>query len=71
MRPEVVCIEIKHAERWQRKWERPMRDMATDGRIEVRRMIGVHRGQRRYHFEGLDVLPVQDFFAELHAGKIF
>lgn len=69
--PQVVCIEVKHAERWQRKWERPMREMAADTRIEALRMIGVYRGNRRYHFDGLDVLPVQDFLKELHGGLIF
>lgn len=67
----VVCIEIKHAEKWQRKWERPMRSLATDGRLLVDRMIGVYRGNRSYHFEGLDVLPVETFLKQLHEGKVF
>lgn len=69
--PQIVCIEVKHAEHWQRKWERPMRDMAADDRIEVKRMIGVYRGNRRYHFDGLDVLPVDAFLEELHSGLVF
>lgn len=71
LKAHVVCIEVKHAERWQRKWERPLRDMAADGRIETARMIGVYRGDRRYRFDGLDVLPVRDFLDELHGGRIF
>jgi predicted AAA+ superfamily ATPase len=68
---QVVCIEVKHAERWQRKWERSMRDMAADERIETCRMIGVYRGDRRYRFDDLDVLPVGDFLEELHNGLVF
>jgi predicted AAA+ superfamily ATPase len=69
--PHLVCIEVKHAERWQRKWERPMRDMAGDGRVVIDRMIGVYRGSRRYHFGDLDVLPVEEFLVELYGGRVF
>jgi len=68
---QVVCIEVKHAESWQRKWERPMRDMAADERLETKRIIGVYRGSRRYSFDGLDVLPVGNFLQELHSGLVF
>ncbi len=69
--PHVVCIEVKHAERWQRKWERAMRDLSGDSRITVDRMIGVYRGARAYHFDGLDVLPVATFLEQLHGGHVF
>lgn len=68
---QLVCIEVKHAERWQRGWERPLRDMAADRRVEIARMIGVYRGDRRYRFDGLDVLPVGEFLSELHGGLVF
>jgi len=68
---QVVCIEVKHAERWQRKWERPMQDMNADARIETKRMIGVYRGHRRYRFDAVDVLPIREFMEELHAGLVF
>lgn len=67
----IVCIEVKHAERWQRKWERPLRDMAADKRIEVVRSIGVYRGDKRYRFDNIDVLPVEEFLKELHDGLVF
>jgi uncharacterized protein len=69
--PQVVCLEVKHTDRWQRKWERPMRDLAADGRIETARQIGIYRGSRRYHYDGIDVLPVETFLQELHSGLIF
>lgn len=69
--PHIVCVEVKHAERWDRRWERAMRDLARDGRIAVERMIGVYRGSRAYHFDGVDVLPVTEFLRQLHRGEVF
>jgi predicted AAA+ superfamily ATPase len=70
-KPRVVCIEVKHAVQWKRQWERAMRDMASNGDIEVERQIGVYRGTRRYRFGEVEVLPVADFLRELHAGGVF
>lgn len=67
----IVCMEIKLADKWQRKWERPMREMKASMKVEVERMIGVYMGSQRYRFDGLDVLPVNEFFKELYDGKIF
>lgn len=69
--PHVVCIEVKHAKIWQRKWERPMREMAAQKACVVERMIGVYRGERTYSFNGLDVLPVEEFLRQLHQGGVF
>lgn len=70
-KPRVVCIEVKHATRWKRAWERAMRDMAENSEIEVVRQIGVYRGDRRYRFGEVDVLPVGEFLRELHGGGVF
>ena len=67
----IVCIEVKMAEKWNRKWERAMRGLHTESGIKVDRMIGVYTGERSYHYDGLDVWPVQRFLKELHAGNIF
>jgi predicted AAA+ superfamily ATPase len=37
--PHIVCLEVKLAERWNRQWDRPMRDLATMHGIHVDRMI--------------------------------
>jgi hypothetical protein len=34
-------------------------------------MIGVYRGERRYRFDQLDVLPVKEFLRQLHRGDVF
>jgi predicted AAA+ superfamily ATPase len=69
--PHVVCIEVKLAPRWNRSWERAMRSLAAEPAVKVDRMIGVYTGPRPYHFDGLDVLPVGAFLAELYGGRVF
>ena len=69
--PHVVCIEVKLAREWNRKWERAMRDLATRPGVCVERMFGVYTGTRARHFDGVQVLPVAEFFSELHAGRVF
>ena len=71
-RPHVVCVEVKMAETWDRKWEQPMRSLSSAGdRVIVDRMLGVYNGKRTYHFDGVDVLPCEEFFTHLHSGEIF
>ncbi len=69
--PHVVAIEVKRAERWDRKWEKPMRSLLASPDIVVERMIGVYCGTRRYTFDGVQVLPVKEFVTELFAGEVF
>lgn len=46
------------AEKWDRRWERPMRSLSKSGK-------------RTYHFDGIDVLPIEDFLKQLHQGDAF
>jgi predicted AAA+ superfamily ATPase len=69
--PHVVCVEAKLSPRWDRRWERPMRDMQSRAGIRVDGMYGVYTGERSYRFDGIDVWPVERFLAELHQGKVF
>lgn len=68
--PHVVLIEVKLAGRWDRRWERAMRDLAARSGLAVDRMIGVYTGPRPYHYDGLDVLPIGDFLRQLHQGRV-
>ncbi len=67
----IVCLEVKVAKKWDRKWERPMRFLSKDPRIHVDKMIGVYMGERTYHFDGIDVLPLRVFLDQLHREEIF
>ena len=69
--PHVACIEVKLAKKWDRSWERAMQDLKSRPGITMDRMIGVYTGPRVYHYDGLDVLPVEEFFRQLHQGKVF
>lgn len=67
----IICLEVKMAEKWDRRWERPMRSLSNSDRIEVDKMFGIYRGKRAYYFDGIDVLPVEDFLRLLHQGGVF
>jgi predicted AAA+ superfamily ATPase len=67
----IVCLEVKMAEKWDRRWEWPMRSLSKSGRIHVDKMIGIYTGKRTYHFDGIDVLPVEEFLKRLHRGDVF
>ncbi len=68
---QVICLEAKLSPRWDRKWERPMRDLRRLEGIQVDRMIGIYTGNRVYHFDGFDVWPLEEFLKNLHSGKVF
>lgn len=70
-RAHIACIEVKMADNWQRKWENPMRSLANNDRIHVDSMHGVYMGNRTYHYDGVNILPVADFIKKLYQGDIF
>lgn len=69
--PSVVCIEVKAADRWDASWSRTMRGVAADPRVRVQGLFGVYRGDRRLVVDDVQVLPVERFFDELQAGRVF
>lgn len=70
-KPAVVCVEVKSADRWERSWDRAMRDLAASGKVRVDGLYGVYRGRRRLKFDDVQVLPVEDFLSALHAHRIY
>jgi len=67
----LVAIEVKRADKWNRSWESGLRSLATQKGVKVDRLIAIYLGEHRYHFEGLDVLPVSEFLQSLYQEKIF
>jgi hypothetical protein len=45
----IVCLEVKLAEKWDRKWERPMRSLSNSDRIHVQDDWYLH-GQKSISF---------------------
>ena len=48
-----------------------MRSLYETEGIEVERMIGVYIGERVYHYDGLDVWPLEEFLRRLYEGEVF
>ncbi len=67
----VVALEVKRSNSWRRQWEGPMRSLAAGNKLEVDKMIGIYTGNRAYRFDGLDVLPFEQFTDLLYQGEIF
>lgn len=67
----IVCLEVKLSEKWDRRWEKPMHDLREAKQIDVDRMIGIYMGKRKYLFDEIEVLPVEEFLKQLHAGEFF
>jgi predicted AAA+ superfamily ATPase len=70
-KPAVVAIEVKRADKWDRVWDKPLRDLGGLPGIHPKRRIGVYMGLREYNFDGIDVMPVGAFLKELHRGNIW
>lgn len=71
VKPSVVCVEVKSAARWERSWDRAMRELADSGKVNAKGLYGVYRGNRRLKFDNVQVLPVEDFLSALHAHQIY
>jgi uncharacterized protein len=71
IKPQVVCIEVKLSEKWNRKWEKAIRSLNESNNIEVVKMIGIYTGKTEYNFDEFEVLPVTTFFKKLFNGEIF
>ena len=67
----VVCVEVKLSDKPARQWTSAMRDLARNPAVVVDRMVVACMAGRATHEDGVDVLPVRQFLAELHAGKLF
>jgi predicted AAA+ superfamily ATPase len=69
-KPRIVAIEVKRSEKWDRSWEKPMRNLAINDGVTVDRMIGVYCGAKSYQFDAVTVMPVRDFIGALYGGGI-
>lgn len=70
-KPAVVCLEIKSAKKWDKKWNRSLSSLKDSGKVRVIGMYGVYLGDSKYDFDGIHVLPVEEFLQRLFQRKIF
>jgi uncharacterized protein len=70
-KPSVVCVEVKSSPRWDRSWDRAMRDLGASGRVQVDGLYGVYCGDHALRFDQVQVLPVEQFLRKLYAGQIY
>ena len=69
--PEIIAIEVKRSEQWQREWCKPMLNLAGTKNVNVKHMIGVYCGGRTYQFGDIQVYPFKDFVHRLTAGEFY
>ena len=69
--PEVLAIEVKRSDRWQREWAKHMLNLANTKNVRVKRMIGVYCGEKIYKFGDVEVYPFKDFVHALTAGDFY
>jgi predicted AAA+ superfamily ATPase len=67
----VVLIEVKLSPSWDSRWEAPMREFKESGKVQVEGMFGLYTGQRVLNRDGLKVMPVTTFLADLYQGAIY
>jgi AbrB family looped-hinge helix DNA binding protein len=48
-----------------------MRSLSAQENIYVEKMVGIYTGNRAYHFDGIDVLPLNNFLKRLYEAEIF
>lgn len=69
--PQVVAVEVKRADKWDRAWEKPLRSLKGNPGLKIDRLIGVYCGARSYRFDDLTVWPLGEFVAALFNGEIY
>jgi predicted AAA+ superfamily ATPase len=69
--PRVVAIEVKRSDRWDRRWEKPLRSLSDSDGVTIDRMFGVYCGVRSYQFDEITVLPFSRFLKALFSGEVF
>ncbi len=66
---EIIGIEVKSSKKWDRSWEKPLRELKALGKIKVKKMIGVYCGSEILTFDAFTVYPVRDFLNRLRLNS--
>ena len=68
---ELICCEIKLAEKWNNRWCRPINDFAAHTKHKVTRKIGIYLGKDQLKIDDFEVYPLSIFLEMLHSNSIF
>lgn len=65
---EYTAIEIKLAQRWDKRWNEPLEDLKLKSKSKVKRLYGVYRGKETLKQGDVEILPVEVFLNRLSEG---
>ncbi len=68
---EIVCVEIKSAKKWDKRWCELSASLAHHDHLSVKSRWGVYRGKEELGIKGMRILPVNEFLKLLFAEKVF
>ncbi len=68
---QLTAVEIKFANRWDKRWNAPLMDIQKKSNGQINRLIGVYRGPTHLDFGQIKVYPVEDFLLRLAKGEFF
>lgn len=70
-RGEIIGIEVKLSKKWDRSWEKSLRELRSLDKIDVKRMIGIYCGSEILTFDDFTVYPVEMFLERLESSAYF
>jgi predicted AAA+ superfamily ATPase len=68
---EYTAIEIKLANRWDKRWNDPLLDIKKKSNSKVKKLLGVYRGKEILNQGEVEILPVEIFLTRLAQGDFF
>ena len=69
--PEVICIEVKLAKKWDKRWCEPSLNLASSDKVQVKARYGIYLGTEEIEIHGMKILPLGSFLRELYDERIF
>jgi hypothetical protein len=68
---EYTAIEIKLAQRWDKRWNDPLLDIKKKSKSKVKRLLGIYRGKEVLKQGDVEILPIEVFLTRLSQGDFF
>lgn len=67
---QFAAIEVQSGRRFKPDWTKGLNGLVRECSRSVQRGIIVYQGADRLASEGIDIMPMADFFQELSAGRL-